>query len=178
MNESVLARSRLDREQLGVDPPRDVWGLEPEGQVALLLAAGERVDDVERLAGAGDIAGGELLPDEAADRQDPLATERGQLGELVVLVAEDGLDAAAGDPGAVLLGGDLEGGGLVDPRLVPDVVALEPALHRPPLLLRPRQDVGLVPELVERRAELAGHHRLAPVEPFRDEPDAHLTLRA
>src|SRR5919202_4110532 len=105
LDEAIGPGPRLDREELGMDPPRNVGRLEAEAPVALALATGDRVDDVEGLAGAGDVVGGEVLPDEAADQQDAPRAERRELRELVVLIAEDRLDPAALHPRGVLVAG-------------------------------------------------------------------------
>src|SRR5665809_160370 len=104
---------------------RHVGRLEPPAAVALLLGAGNSVDQVVRLPRARHVLLGEVLPHEPTGDPGALAAQGRELGELVVLVAEDRRDGVVRGPALVLRQGDFEGGRLGDPVLVPDVVAVE-----------------------------------------------------
>ena len=119
----------------------------------------------------------EVLPDEAADHLDSAPAELRHLFELVVLVAEDGVDSVGADPVDVFLEGSLEAGGLGDVGLVPDACPFEGAGHRALLAAGLGEDEGLVTELVDGGAQLAADHRLAAVEPLGDDADAHQPSR-
>ena len=115
----------------------------------------------------------EVLPDEAADRLDPVRAKRRKLIELVEVVAEDHLDPLALDPLAVGLKRHVGLARLGHAWLVPDWVrnALGHAGARPRALAR--EDERLVSQLVERRADVARDDRLAGREPFGDDADPH-----
>ena len=95
------------RQQLGMAAPGEQRALDPEAAVALLLGAGERVDHVVGDARRLRVLGGEVLPDEAADRAYAALAQRRDLGELVVLIAEDRVESVVIGPGRVLGGGDV-----------------------------------------------------------------------
>lgn len=161
------------RHQLRGTAPADPGGFDAHRLVALALAGREAVDPVEGAAGGLDVLVGEVLPDEAADRADAGIAEPGDLVELVVLIEQDQVDSGRLGPGEVLVAGDqvVAGGG--HPLLRPDAFGVDPAGLDVRLPRRPGQDVGLVPEPVEGRPDLAGDDGLPAVEPVGDDPDPH-----
>ena len=76
-----------DPDQLRVTAPAEQGAVDAQRAVALPLGAGEGVDDVVGRSCRHRVLGRERFPDEAADRPHALATQAGDLGELVVLVA-------------------------------------------------------------------------------------------
>ncbi len=179
----ALGRGRVTRvgrvgvwreaEQLGMDAPRHARRLQAHVRVAHLLGLGHRVDRVVGLAGAGKVLGGEVLPDEAPDDADAAGAQGCELGELVVLVAEQDVDRVVGDPRLVLGERHLELRGLGDAFLVPDPRPLQRPRSRPLLTPRPGEHERLMPELVDRRAHVAANDRLTAVEPLRHDPHPH-----
>ena len=159
-------------EQLRVAAPGQQRALDPEAPVALLLGARERVDHVVGAPRRRRVGGREALPDEAPDRPHAARPQRRDLVELVVLVAEHGVERVLRGPAQVLVAGDVGLGPLGHPRLLPDRVG-DPLLIRARALARLRQDEGLVAELVERRADVAGDHRLAAREPLAYQSHSH-----
>src|SRR5262249_4145422 len=150
-------------EQLRMASPADTGAFDAEPGVAVALAGEQRVDDVERPLRAGGVAGLELLPDETPEGAKPDRAQLRDLVELVVRAEEGRLERVLAGPALDLLGGDRVVRGLGHPGLVPDVVALDQARLRGRGLGGTGEDVGLVPELVERRAQVAADDRLAAV---------------
>ena len=171
--DAVLDTLDRDLEQLGMDAPWHAGRLQPPGEVSPLLGFCDRVDAIVGLPGRGQVLLGEVLPDEATDHPDAALAEPRQLGELVVLVAEDRLDSVHLDPGHVLVERHLEGRALGDSRLIPDSGPLQRPGPRPPLAPWPREYEAFVAELVNRRTHVAADDRLAPVEPLRHDPHPH-----
>ena len=84
--------------------PQRTRGLSiPMRRVALLLAGGQRVDDLERALGRLDVLGRELLPDEAARGRDAGVAQRRDRLELVVLVEQRQVELVLASPGDQLL---------------------------------------------------------------------------
>ena len=117
----------------------------------------------------------EVLPDEAPDRPHALLAQMVDLVELVVLVAEHDLDRVRPDPVLVLAQRHVVLARLGDPGLIPDGVDLagrgRGRLLRPRPRAGPGEDEGLVPELLERRADLARDDRLPRGDPLGDDAD-------
>ena len=161
-------------QQLGVDAPLDVGALDSQLGVAVALGERQRVDRVVGPLRRLDVLGGEVLPDEAADRADAERPQRLDRIPLVVLVEEDQLEPVRAGPLLVLGDRDLVGRGLGHPGLVPDRVALAlgrrfRARSRP----GPGEHEGLVAEPIEGRADLAGDDGLTARRPLADDPDPH-----
>ena len=165
-------RSRL--QQLGMDAPLDVGALDPQLGVAVALGERQRVDRVVGPLRRLDVLGGEVLPDEPADRADAERPQRLDRIPLVVLVEQDQLEPVRAGPLLVLGDRDLVGRGLGHPGLLPDRVALALGRRfRPRSRPGPGEHEGLVAEPIEGRADLAGDHGLTAGRPLADDPDPH-----
>ena len=155
--------------------PAHVRALDPELRVALLLAAGQRVEDVVGALRRLGLVGAEHLPDEPADRLDSGLPDPRDLVVLVAVVPVDGLDPVVGDPALVLAEWNLPVGGLGDAGLIPDAGPIDVGRHRPLVAGRTGEDECLMALGVERIAEVAGDERLAAVEPLGDQTYAHVS---
>ena len=168
-----LLRPR-EAQQLGVDAPVHARALDPHLRVALLLAGGQRVDDVEGALRGLDVAARELLPDEAPDgahagrRAAPRSPRSRSSGRRA-----RGRARSRGPRRPARRSGSGTREASADPRLVPDPGAVDergPDVAGPG---RPREHERLVAERVERRAQLARDHALPAVEPVGADPDSH-----
>ena len=93
----------------------------PSSRVALLLGAGERVDDVVGLLRRLGVLGGEVLPDEAPDRPHPAARSPA-ISSNWSLLSQSTRRARSRRPALVLGGGDVRLARRGDAGLVPDRV--------------------------------------------------------
>ena len=160
-------------DQLGVDAVGHARRLEAEHAVALDLARGHRIHGGEGRARRFDMLRAEVLPDEPPVGADPRLAKRRDLLELVVLVEERRVQGVVAAPGQHLLSRDVIARGDGHALLVPDARVVDERRLDVRVACGAGEDEGLVPEGLERRAELAADHALPAVEPVGGDADPH-----
>ena len=156
--------------------PQRTRGLSIPIRVALLLAGGQRVDDVERSLSPARRARAGTAPRRSARRCAPRfrAAPGSPRSRSSGRRRRARARSRAPHPTSSC-GGDLVADASVTPRLIPDAGVVDESGADVLAAGRPGEDEGLVTEVVERRAKLAGDHALSAIEPVGADPDPHRT---